>query len=376
MGKILYVLHSGDIIYGSGRSIVKLAKSINRDCDIIIGKSLLHKINEEEIREAFGAKLDKIYQLWLPNFNFYYGKPKELLLRIAALHKDFMWLLNKKKFEKLLEENHYDIIHLNSMILSPLVNSKYPMILHVREVFEGSVFEKRYIENKMKQSRGVIFINPSTRNRFLHIDINERVIQDPFDMTELNNINSEEIKKQFNIDCKSVIFAIIGRYEDRNGTEFIVDSFRKTLDDKAVLLVVGIIPKEKIEECKKIQNEDSRIRFIGEVKDPNPIFAICDYVLRGERFFSGFSRTVYEGLYAGANVIFPGTKEEAKDAAQYDEFSDRIFFYPPRNAHKLAQLIDECAKAPVKERKFLSNEETYKKDYLELIENIKCVSKR
>lgn len=366
--KILFALPSGDTVYGSGRCAVQLARASGLQFDLLVGKSLIHSIDEENLREQFGDKLGNIYQLWLPNVDFYYGANKNIFVIFAAIHKYIMWLVQKRKFRKIVQGNRYDVIHLNSMILAPMVDEKYKMILHVREVFEGAGWKRRYIEKKLQEVNAVIYINPSTRNALNDVGVNGVMIQDPFEMQHIAEINASEVKESLGIVPESVVFAILGRYEDRNGTEFIIESFHRTKNEKAVLLVVGGCTEKDQVRARRISEEDQRIRMLGEWKEPGPIFAISDYILRGERFFSGFSRTVYEGLYSGCKIIFPGQREEAVDSFQYDEFKNDITFYPPRDGIALAKIIDKSVEYPVTQRKYRSNRKEYVSEYLELID--------
>lgn len=368
--KILFALPSGDTVYGSGRCAVQLARASGLQFDLLVGKSLIHPINEENLREQFGDKLGKIYQLWLPNADFYYGANTNIFIVFAAIHKYIMWRIQKRKFKKIVQSDKYDVIHLNSMILAPMVDENYKMILHVREVFEGVAWKRRYIEKKMLHAAAVIYINPSTRNALGNTGINETIIQDPFEMEHVADLDSSEIKRDLGISQDSVVFAILGRYEDRNGTEFIIDSFRRTKHENAVLLVVGAFSARDRKRAERIIGKDQRIRMLGEWRDPSPIFAISDYILRGERFFSGFSRTVYEGLYSGCKVIFPGKREEALDSLQYDDFKSELIFYPPRDESCLADIINECAEHSVTQRKYRSNRKEYTDAYLKLLDQI------
>lgn len=368
--KILFVLPGGDTIYGSGRCAVQLARAIGIKFDLLVGKSLIRRTDEDNLRESFGHNLENIYQLWLPNANFYYGRNKGVLIKFAEVHKYLMWLMNKHKFEAIVHENQYDVIHLNSMILAPMVCEHNTMVLHVREVFEGTKWQYKYIEKKLHQVKAVIYINPSTKNVFDNSGVNSVVIQDPFEMLQVAHLNSSEIKKNLGLEQDSVVFSVLGRYEDRNGTEFIVDTFHKTCSTKAILLVVGGISEKDRKRVKQIIGNDRRIRILGEWKEPDAIFAVSDYILRGERFFSGFSRTVYEGLYSGCRVVFPGRKEEAVDSLQYDEFKDRIIFYAPRNADELCKIIDQCAKYPVEQRQYMTNRKEYVSKYMDVVNNI------
>lgn len=368
--KILFVMPSGDTIYGSGRSLVSLARALNLKFDLIIGKSLIQKTDEELIRENFGCNLENIYQLWLPNANFYYGKSKGIFVKAAVIHKYFMWLLSRRTFRKIIQKNAYAAIHLNSMILAPMVRPEYTMILHVREVFEGNRLQRRYIQKKLHQAHGVIYINPSTRAAFDNRNVNAVIIQDPFEMTHLSELDTAAVRRDLGLRPDDVVFAILGRYEDRNGTEFIVNTFHKMKSGNTVLLVVGRVNQEDIKKIEHVIEGDLRIRILGEWEDPGPIFAISDYILRGERFFSGFSRTVYEGLYSGCRVIFPGRREEALDSLQYDMFREELIFYPPRDEQALIAVMEQCVEHPVTQRRYMTNREEYVSAYMKLLASL------
>ena len=213
MIKVLFVLPSGDTIYGSGRSVVQLARALGVKYDILVGRSLIQTINEEMLRKDFGCNLENIYSLWLPNSNFYYGKSNNIFIRLAAIHKYLMWVINKGRFKNIIQNNDYAVIHLNSLILAPMIRSEYRMILHVREVFEGLGWQHKYIEKRLQWTKGVIYINPSTKAAFDNQKLNATIIQDPFEMTHLADMNANDIKKGLGLKPGDVVFFILGRYK-------------------------------------------------------------------------------------------------------------------------------------------------------------------
>lgn len=376
--KILFVLPSGDTVYGSGRSIAELAKNLKSPYDLLVGKSLHGPIDKAKLRKAFDDNLGEIYEMWLPNLNSYYGRSEARFMRLAELHKAVMWKLEQTKFVRTLEQNQYDVIHLNSMILAPMLNKKYPMILHVREVFQGNEKEISYMRKLVKQARGVIYINPTVRQAFEGAVgrensslLKSNIVPDPFDMTELRELDANEIRKNLGIGQNQIVFAVLGRYEDRNGTEFIAESFHKNKAKNAVLLVVGRISENDKNACLEKTGRDDRIKILGEWQNPNPIFAISDYIIRGERFFSGFSRTVYEGLYAGCKIIFPGKEEDAIGSLYYEEFKEDILFYVPRDESELSHLIEKCAiEDKREERIYKENTQEYIGEYISLLKKM------
>ncbi len=366
--RILFVLPSSDTIYGSGRCVRYLANSLHCKYDIIVGKSLIHKVDIASLRESFSSNLEHIYAMWLPNYNAYYGRVSGVSMRIAEIHKYIAWIFSKKIFDRTVKSGKYDIIHLNSMILAPMLSRKYKMIIHIREVYEGNERKHRFLERKLRDAYGLIYINPSVRSALGVVHANSVMIQDPFDMRYLEALDRQTICQEYNISESAIIFSILGRFEERNGTEFIINTIRRCKRKDILLLVVGAVSDAQREKCTDLIQDDERIRILGELKEPGPIFSISDYIIRGEAFFAGFGRTLYEGLYSGCHVIYPGDREkDSSKIEQYKEFSDRIHFYPPRDMKTLCDFIDNACTKIAYPRDYRSNIEAGVRQYMDFI---------
>ena len=75
------------------------------------------------------------------------------------------------------------------------------------------------------------------------------------------------------------------------------------------------------------------------MENVNGIYAISDFIIRGEECF-GVGRTVYEGLYSGCNVIIQGERQiDLFKISGYDKFKKKIFFYEPRNPEILRKTV-------------------------------------
>ena len=95
----------------------------------------------------------------------------------------------------LLAEKQYDFIHLNSYVLYPLLTKKYPMYIHIRELCNAAAFPKRMIQRKIRESRGIIYIDYPTKEA-LGVGKHSMVLNNPFDQTNVPTVDLQEERKQ------------------------------------------------------------------------------------------------------------------------------------------------------------------------------------
>lgn len=348
--KTLFIIHSTNMIYGAAKSLSTITRNWDDEFDIIFPKDFpgdfLKKNNhldETEIRNFYGKKLKKIYYAWLP---FVFPLDVEYKETIKWKLKYFINYVLGKVFQfhiyQIINKNQYDIIHLNSIILFPLLTSKYPMYIHVREISGAGRVLQRCIINKLSKARGVIFIDKATEIPFsAKLDrIQSIVLNNPFDMSGIELLDKKSIRQRYHINDDEIVYTIAGNVSEVKGVDFVIQSFVKT-NRNAKLLVVGSGEKKFLDKCKKIINSDSRVVFTGELVDMRPIYAISDYIVRGDAHFC-IGRTIYEGLYSGAGTIIPGNLENSIDIFEYERFRKKIFFYTPRNSEALQTNFDNC----------------------------------
>lgn len=368
--KIAFITHDFGI-YGASRSLRNLILQLNKqhDVHIIVHKSYRHKQNIDNISDWFKVKKANIHEFRLFFSNCYYGKAQfSFKIKIVNFLLKVIWLyIEKRKLYGFLNKEAFDIIHLNSIVLHHVLNKKLKMIIHMREIFDGTVAS---VIKNLEKARGVIFIDIATKEAVKNSKITKSIIlNNPFDMTVLNNFSSEEfvLGSPYEIDWKKrTIFSIIGKVEDVKGILFVINVFKQYENPNALLLIVGRSNNEYLQECKKAIGADNRIIIYGEEKEIEKIYFISDYVVRGESL-ACIGRTTYEALYAGLQVIVPGDiKTDTVLYFDYHIFDEKIHFYSPRNLQALLLVLNNC-KEKTYNKKYLSNIEQYAKSFIDFV---------
>lgn len=348
--KTLFIIHSTNMIYGAARSLSTVTRSWDDEFDIVFPKDFprdfLKKSNRfdgVDFHEFYGKNLRNVYYAWMPFIFALNDENKETIKwKIKYSINYMLGKLFQHRIYQIIEKNQYDIVHLNSLILFPLLTSKYPMFIHVREVTNAQETLKRWIVKKFGKAKGVIFIDNATEVPFSSRlnDIRSIVLNNPFDMRGIELLDKISIRQRYHINDGEVVFTIAGAVAEVKGVDFVIQCFVKTKIN-AKLLVVGSGEQKFLDKCEKIAGLDNRVVFTGELIDMLPIYAISDYIVRGDDIFC-IGRTTYEGLYARASVIVPGSMENEKDMFEYEKNRDRIFFYPPRNETALVTMFEKC----------------------------------
>lgn len=365
--KTLFIIHSTNMIYGAAKSLSTVTRNWEDEFDIVLPKDFPrdafrkdNRFSEVDFRNFYGKNLRNIYFMWMPfvfPLDVEYKKTIKWKIKYGITY--VLGKIFQAKLYQMIRRNQYDIVHLNSLILFPLLTRKYHMYIHVREVSNAGRVLKGHILKKFRNAKGVIFIDNATVKPFSDkmSGISSIVLNNPFDMRGIEKLNKESIRQQYDIDEDEIVYTIAGNVSEVKGVDFVVKSFVKT-DIRAKLLVIGSGEKEFLEKCQRIVASDSRVAFIGELTDMQPIYAISDYIVRGDANFC-IGRTIYEGLYAGASVIMPGEIENGRDVFEYEKFRDRILFYIPRNEVTLQTVLKNCTKIDKDTRVGMSNAANY-----------------
>jgi len=361
--KIAFITHDVGI-YGASRSLRDLLIHLNiqHDVHIIVRNHYRKKQNIYAISEWFQVKIDKIHEFRLPFSLCYYGKPKiNFITKIINYILDIKWqYMDSKKLYKFLHNEAFDIIHLNSIVLHQVLNKKFKMIIHMRELYDGTTTS---VIRNLEKAKGLIFIDLSTKNAIKETKINKSIILiDPFDMTLLDKFSNENfvLESPYEIEWKKkIVFSIIGRVEYIKGIIFVINVFKQYENQNALLLIVGnVFDNEYLNECKKAIGTDNRIIIYGEEKEIEKIYYISDYIIRGESF-ACIGRTIYEALYSGLKVIVPGDiQKDTELFFDYNLFRENIYFYKPLDSNALLQVLNICNKEIIN-KKYLSNIEQY-----------------
>lgn len=330
--KGLFITH--DIsIYGASRSLQGILKNIDIEYDLVVPKKLRSKNDIEAIQEFYGGKAQNIYEFYLPFEQCFVGKDEKLSWKskINVFLKKFLFQITKYKLYSIIKEKNYDFVHLNSLVLYPCINKDLPFFIHVRELFDGNNLEDVF--NSLKSAKGVIFIDKEVKKTFKDIELKkEIVLTNPIDMLDVK-LYSHEKEKYIN----KVVYTVIGYIKKEKGIDFIIEGFNKLPIDKAVLVIVGNGEDEYISYCKSFSNQN--VIFYGEEKNIHKIYAISDFVLRGDDQ-PRTGRTIYEALFSGCKVIIPG--KELDFTFEYQKsFLDKVIMYNTRARDDFEQVIKQ-----------------------------------
>jgi glycosyltransferase involved in cell wall biosynthesis len=362
--KILFVTH--DIsIYGASKSLQSLLRPYKKDgvsFDLLINKKIRGRNDLGSVRKTFGSNVNNIFEQYLPlDFCWQGAEPLPFIMKV----KNFISRLFRYRVHRLIRENAYDIIHLNSLVLNPLISDDFRFVIHIREIFDG---KSPSAVRRIDKAKGVIFIDDATFNSLPKRQRSNWVIlNNPFDMSSIAGAPDPALP--FNAKGKAIV-AMIGRMTKAKGTDFVIHSFLNAGLRGTILVIVGNGDEAFVKECNRIAGGSEAVHFYGEEPTIERIYKVADYVIRGEDT-PCIGRTVYEGLYSGCEVILPGIESMAIEP----DFADRVHYYAPRSMKDLSVLLQRFDGKKVEKKSLVSNTEEYAANFHKfltgLIEGVK-----
>lgn len=376
--KALFVLHEGIFIYGANRSIAGVLQNLEYDYDLLICKSFTRKVDEGELRQLLGQHLKNIYTVWMPRYRCQYYDKVSLFSECSHVVNNIMAFFCKKKRTRIIRQGGYDYVHLNSLVLFPMIDENARYIVHAREIINPQYRRMKQFIRAMERATGIIYIDEATRIPIEAVMSNKRamVLNNPFDMTWVADADYEDSLRKCGVARTNTVFAMLGQVGDNKGSKFVIRSFMRHANPDSRLLIVGNNDHAYGRECEKMTKDDGRVIFCGEMKNTGSIYRISDYIVRGEPQFC-IGRTIYEGLFAGAGVIIPGHETDIEKMQSGDELRDKIHFYEPESEDSLAAVIQECSHVKQTDREFRSNIGYYMERYNRFIDKVtKAVKKQ
>lgn len=370
--KALFVLHESLFIYGSNRSIAGVLPNLEYDYDLLICKSVTRKVDEAELRQLFGKHLKNIYTAWLPRYRCQYYDRMSFLSECAHLFNNIMAFLCQGRRKKVIRQGGYDYVHLNSLVLFPIIDDNARYVVHAREIINPKYRRIGQFVKSMERAAGIIYIDEATRIPMETILKNTRalVLNNPFDMRWVETIDYEESLKKFGVSHDHTVFAMLGQVNHNKGSKLVIRSFMHHDNPNSRLLIVGNYDHAYGRECERMAKDDKRIIFCGEMKNTGCIYRISDYIIRGDSQFC-IGRTIYEGLFSGADVIIPGHEPDLAKMQSGDELRDKVHFYEPGNEGTLVETIQECSRVKQEKREFRSNIGNYMEQYNRFIREVR-----
>lgn len=358
----LFIIHTADTFGGGSQSIRRLICGLNEDVDLLVPKD--GRVSNGTLKQFYGKNVRRIYRYCLPFRQSTYGlrlKPEKEAVR-KWVRREKAYLSDKRKIYQLIRTNHYRMVHLNSYILYPLLTSKLPMYIHIREIFAGEALTRIIVQHRLRQAHGVIFIDHVVREALGFCNRKELVLNNPFNQTGVLNVNRQEVHRHFHLQEDRTILTFVSACANEiKGQDYVIDEFLRSGCTLSELLIVG---PEGSKECRQAPG----VHFLGRMENMEQVYAVSDFVIRGDAIFA-VGRTTYEALYSGCSVMIPGERSsDKKKFFEYDRFCDRVLFYEPRKKGALAQLM-KTADGKKKEKCLgLSNEEEYVRQFLQFVE--------
>jgi glycosyltransferase involved in cell wall biosynthesis len=242
-----------------------------------------------------------------------------------------------KELSKLLEENRYDIVHINMLSMAnfiPFVVAKKckikKIIAHAHNTGIPSIILKKILHFICKR---IILSNASDfwacsekAGKWMFGDDRAKIIHNAIDVKKFsfNAIARDKIRKEFSLENKLVIGHIGTLYEQKNHA-FLIDVFAEIYkrDKNTVLLLVGDGElKNDIE--KKVRNlglKDAVI-FAGIRTDVENMYQCFD-VFTLPSLFEGLPLTLIEAQCAGIAIVVSdsvSTEADITGSLQYLPF--------------------------------------------------------
>jgi len=325
--KILFVTH--DIsFYGASKSLQALIKLLpsHVECGLVVQRPILNKLDLTKIKTQFGVR--KVYSIWLPFLDCCVGLDRFTLKdRVSIWLKSLLSIHSRYKLPRLAKLEGYDLIHLNSIVLIPLISKKYQFTLHVRELWDNSY--QQLVAKRVQEAVGLVFIDNVVRKPFAELKVQRSVVIDnPVVFSENEKFKFSQDKFWLRDKLKGkLVLSIIGKVTVEKGILFLIDAMRKLDGMPVVLLVVGEWVNQKMR--KKLSNVSDQIIYYGIEPNIENIYEIADVVVRAEDQ-PRVGRTIYEALYYGLSVLIPGGAQDYP-IDLVTKYSDRIYFYKTRD---------------------------------------------
>ncbi|MEP6859989.1 MAG: glycosyltransferase [Deltaproteobacteria bacterium] len=334
--RLLSVAHNVGL-GGAARSLRELIRNYDgADFDLAVPR-FASVPDDAAIRSFFGDRLRRICRFWLPWSEVYAGHPTVRQSARSHLLFPLAWRAQQASFERFVRREHYDLVHLNSLVLHPMLRADLPMLLHVREILTE---QHDRVRADAARAAGVIFIDEATRKPFTaRLPEGHVVLNNPVDMTAVGTLPASLDERLHGRRDHLTVFAMIGDLNAEKGTPFVIDAFREVRSPDVRLVLVGRSADRAAFE--QLAAGDSRIILWGEEREIAQVYSAADHVIRGEAY-PCVGRTIYEALYAGCGVIVPGAAD-TNELFERERFADRVRFYAPRDRAAFVAAIEAAA---------------------------------
>ena len=351
--KTLFVTHTLEDLYGAATSLRLLLENYTGiEADLLLPRSLRHPSDLAATAARF-ASIRRAYEISMPVDLGLLGIRRGLADMAHGAAHWLAWQRDQAAYRQILRDGNYDIVHFNSPVLHRMVLPGLPAVTHMRDIILDSTSP---VIDKLADGAGIIFIDGATRRPFARREGRMKAVtlNNPIDMRAVAQARALPHPR---IGAATTVFSMIGRVSELKGVALVIQAFLQGAGKDAVLLIAGGGAEDYMARCRAAAGDDARIVFWGEEKSINAVYAITDYVVRGDPA-PCIGRTIYEGLYSGCRVIMPGPGEPGL-IFESERFQDAIIFYPPGQVSALAAIFGAQSGQKVAVRDYRSNVSDY-----------------
>ena len=317
------------------------------ECIIIQNKD--KKISTEKNDVYFNLKKTiKFFEFRLPFSLVFKGGTSNYIKKVYRIYGEaisiFYFLLI---YNKILKQEKITIVHLNSLVLWPLLlvlPKSTKTVIHIREVPNNSIEARIAIFVINHFATDIISIDPITNIPFAQSG-KSQIISNPFNMTESRRLRAfkDSIKMELGIPPKSLVVSLFGPIGKQKGIEFLVKIINaSTHINNLEFLVLGNPSGLDDEKYIRLLTGYDNVKYFAEQKDTRKFYAITDVVIRCEDYLP-LGRTVWEGIFAGGIALVPVNKND--DISVIKDYIEKyIYTYQALDVNSCVQTLYIIAK--------------------------------
>jgi len=200
-----------------------------------------------------------------------------------------------KKLAKLIDEKGVDVVHLHwtkdipFVVLAKLLSKRKPKLVQTRNMtmtrFKDD-FYHRFLYKNIDMMLPVTYQVKGQLERFIPQDIRPRVevLYMGSDKTEmLDDDTLQAFKKEIGLDENHFNVGMVGRINEAKGQHLLIEALSKIEDQNIHAYFVGHEMREgyikELEAKAKALGVESRVHFLGFMKNPHHFFQACDTIV-------------------------------------------------------------------------------------------------